>query len=135
MVTVDRVPGRKEDHVVAVAKIHELQAPKPHHRGQREWTFEVSHLEKMAEKRCWHATVPYLVRQLSAFGPTRVLSQQVNQCCVSLIWMVMQGEYTEVYPGSGKKKALRPAGRGEYCISLHLSACVGVTSCERGNRS
>jgi hypothetical protein len=23
--------------------------------------------------------------------------------------------------------------RGEYCISLHLSACIGVTSCERGN--
>jgi hypothetical protein len=35
----------------------------------------------------------------------------------------------------GQKKALRPAGRGEYCISLHLSACVGVTSCETGNRS
>jgi hypothetical protein len=26
-------------------------------------------------------------------------------------------------------------GRGEYCISLHLSACIGVTSRERGNRS
>jgi hypothetical protein len=35
----------------------------------------------------------------------------------------------------GQKKALRPAGRGDYCISLHLSACVGVTSCERGNRA
>jgi hypothetical protein len=33
----------------------------------------------------------------------------------------------------GQKKALRPAGRGEYCISLHLSACIGVTSYERGN--
>jgi hypothetical protein len=30
----------------------------------------------------------YLARQLSAFGPTRVLSQQVSPCCVSLIWMV-----------------------------------------------
>jgi hypothetical protein len=35
----------------------------------------------------------------------------------------------------GQKKALRPAGREECCISLHLSACVGVTSCERGIRS
>jgi hypothetical protein len=35
----------------------------------------------------------------------------------------------------GQKKALRPAGRREYCISLHLSACVGVISCERGNRA
>jgi hypothetical protein len=34
-----------------------------------------------------------------------------------------------------QKKALRPARRGEYCISLHLSACVGVTSRERGSRS
>jgi hypothetical protein len=35
----------------------------------------------------------------------------------------------------GQKMALRPAGREEYCISLHLIACVGVTSCERGSRS
>jgi hypothetical protein len=34
----------------------------------------------------------------------------------------------------GHKKALRPAG-GKYCISLYLSACVGVTSCERENQS
>jgi hypothetical protein len=34
-----------------------------------------------------------------------------------------------------QEKALRPAGKGECCISLHLSACVGVTSRERGNRS
>jgi hypothetical protein len=46
MVRVGRVPGRKEDHVVAMAKRHELQAPKPNHRSQRERTFEVSHLEK-----------------------------------------------------------------------------------------
>jgi hypothetical protein len=34
-----------------------------------------------------------------------------------------------------QKKALRPAGMGKYCISLHLSAYVGVKSCERGSRS
>jgi hypothetical protein len=48
-------------------------------------------------------SVPYLARQLSASSPARVLSQRVNQCCVSLIWMVMQGEYMGVYPGSGKR--------------------------------
>jgi hypothetical protein len=32
-----------------VAKGHELQAPKPDHRGQREWTLGVSHLEKWRE--------------------------------------------------------------------------------------
>jgi hypothetical protein len=132
MVTVSQVSGQEEDNVVAVAKGHELQAPKPDHRGQREWTSGVSHPEKWWENDVGTQR-PYLACQLLVFGPTRVLSQRVNQCCVSLIWMVMQGEYTEVYPDSSEKKALHPAGRGEYCISLHLSACVGVTSCERGN--
>jgi hypothetical protein len=49
VVTVGRVPRWEEDHVIAVAKRHELQAPKPDHCGQREWTFEVSHLEKWRE--------------------------------------------------------------------------------------
>jgi hypothetical protein len=34
VVPIDRVPGREEDHVVAMAKRHELQTPKPDHRGQ-----------------------------------------------------------------------------------------------------
>jgi hypothetical protein len=75
VVTVGRVPGREEDYVIAVAKRHELQAPELDHRGQQEWTFGVGHPEKMAGKRCWHAAAPYLARQLSAFGPMRVLSQ------------------------------------------------------------
>jgi hypothetical protein len=71
---------------------------------------------------------------LSTFGPARVLSQRVNLCCVPLIWMVMQREYTGVYPGSNEKRPYVQWGE-KYCISLHLSACVGVTSCERGSRS
>jgi hypothetical protein len=35
----------------------------------------------------------------------------------------------------GQKKALRLARKEDYCISLHLSACVGVTSRERGSQS
>jgi hypothetical protein len=27
-----------------------------------------------------------------------------SECCVSLTWMVMQGEYTGIYPGSGKRR-------------------------------
>jgi hypothetical protein len=49
VVTVSRVPRREEDHVIAVAKRHELQVPKLDHRGQREWMFGVSHLEKWRE--------------------------------------------------------------------------------------
>jgi hypothetical protein len=44
----------------------------------------------------------------------------------------MQKEYMGFYPGSGKEGPT--SSGGEYCISLHLSACVGVTSCERGRR-
>jgi hypothetical protein len=40
---------REEDHVVAVAERHELQAPKPYHRSQQERTFWASHLEKWRE--------------------------------------------------------------------------------------
>jgi hypothetical protein len=49
MVAVGWVSGREEDHVIAVAKRRELQAPKPDHRGQRKWTFRVSHPEKWWE--------------------------------------------------------------------------------------
>jgi hypothetical protein len=47
--------------------------------------------------------------------------------------MVMQREYTRFYSGSDKEGPTSSGG-GEFCISLHLSACVGVTSCERGMR-
>jgi hypothetical protein len=70
-----------------------------------------------------------------AFSPAGVLSQRVNQMlCVSNL----DGDARRIYGGLswfGQKKALRPAGRGECYISLHLSACVGVTSYERGNRT
>jgi hypothetical protein len=78
VVPVGRVPRQEEDHVVAVANQHELQTPKPYHRGQRERTFEVSHPEKWWENDVGTQR-PYLARQLSAFGPMGVLSQRVNQ--------------------------------------------------------
>jgi hypothetical protein len=34
MVVVGWVPRQEKDHVVVVAKGHELQTPKPDHRGQ-----------------------------------------------------------------------------------------------------
>jgi hypothetical protein len=48
-------------------------------------------------------SIPYRL-SLSVFGPVRVLSQRVNLCCVSLIWMLMQKEYTGVYPGSDERR-------------------------------
>jgi hypothetical protein len=46
--------------------------------------------------------------------------------------MVMQGEYTRVYPGSDKEGPTS-SGVEEYYICLHRSAYVEVTSYERGN--
>jgi hypothetical protein len=62
-------------------------------------------------------SVPYLARQLSVFGPMRVLSQRVNLCCVSLIWMVMQREYTGVYPGSDERMPYIQRGRVLYFLA------------------
>jgi hypothetical protein len=58
---------------------------------------------------------------------TRGGPKPTSKCCVSLSWMVMQGEYTGVYPGSGKRRPYVQRGE-EVCISLHRSARVGVTS-------
>jgi hypothetical protein len=44
----------------------------------------------------------------------------------------MQKEYTRVYPGLGKESSTSSGGR-EYCISLHLSACVGVQAAREGS--
>jgi hypothetical protein len=58
MVAVGWLSGREEHHVIAIAKRHELQAPKPDHRGQRKWTFGVSHPEKWWENDVWHVASP-----------------------------------------------------------------------------
>jgi hypothetical protein len=56
--------------------------------------------------------IPYLVRQLSAFGPAGVLSQQVSEMlCVPNL----DGDARGIHGGLswfGQKKALRPVGRG-----------------------
>jgi hypothetical protein len=71
VVTVSQVPGREEDHVqITVAN-----------RSGRSG----SAIQKNGGKMMLAHSVPYMARQLSAFGPTRVLSQRVNQCCVSLL--------------------------------------------------
>jgi hypothetical protein len=54
-----------------------------------------SAIQKNGGKTMLARSVPYLARQLSVFGPVRVLSHRVNLCYVSLIWMVMQREYME----------------------------------------
>jgi hypothetical protein len=74
VVAVGRVSRWQEDHVIAIAKGHELQAPKLDHRGQRKWMFGVSHPEKWWENDV-NTQCPYLARQLSASRPGRPLSR------------------------------------------------------------
>jgi hypothetical protein len=82
----------------------------------------------------WPKPCTFLQTDLSASGPAGVLSQRMNQV---LRVPDLDGDARRIHGDLswfGQRKALRLAV-GEYCISLHLSACVGVTSCERGNRA
>jgi hypothetical protein len=76
---------------------------------------------------------PYLARQLSVFGPGRALNRRVNLCCVFPNPNGDANRIRKILSWFGQRRPY--VQRGEYCISLHLSACIGVTSCERGRRS
>jgi hypothetical protein len=93
-----------------------------------------SAIQKNGGKTTLARSFPYLARQLSASGLAGVLSQRVNQV---LRVPDLDGDARRIHGDLSwfrQRKALRSAGE-EYCISLHLSACVGVTSCERENRA
>jgi hypothetical protein len=109
-----------------VTKRHELQTPEPDHRGQREWGFGVSHPGKNGGKAMSARSGPLPGAPTVGVRP-RGGPKPTSECCVSLIWMEMQGEHMGVYPGSGKRRPYVQRG-GEFCISLHRGACVGVTS-------
>jgi hypothetical protein len=126
VILVGRVPGREEDHIVAIAKRHELQTPKPDHRGQRNRVFGVSHPGKNGGKAMLARSGP-LPGALTIGVRSRGGPKPTSECCVSLSWMVMQGEHTGVYLGLGKRRPYVQQGR-EFCISLHRGACVGVTT-------
>jgi hypothetical protein len=109
MVAVGWVPGREEDHVVAVAKGHELQAPKPDHRGQRKWTFGVSHPEEWREndvgtQRPLPGVLTVGVRSHEGPKPTSEFVSRVPN---------LDGDVKRIHRGLswfGRKKALRPTG-------------------------
>jgi hypothetical protein len=128
-----RVPGREEDHVVAVAKRHELQTPKPDHHGQWERALGVSHPGKWRENdigiQLPQPGTP-TVGVWSRGGP-----KPTSECCVSLTWMVMQGEYTGVYPGSGKRRPYVQRGGESFIFPCTEVLAYGLQACERGHRA
>jgi hypothetical protein len=68
-------------------------------------------IQKNGGKTMLAHSVPYLARQLSAFDPVGVLSQQVNQM---LRVPNLDGDARRMHGDLswfGQKKALRPAGR------------------------
>jgi hypothetical protein len=68
------------DLVELVAESHELKTPEPDRRPQLERVVGICHLERWRELGVFHVTIPYLVLQLSVFGPW-VLNQLVNVSC------------------------------------------------------
>jgi hypothetical protein len=60
-----------------------------------------------------NTTIDYL----SVFGTMRALSQRVSVCCVSPNRMVMQKEYTGVYPGSGERRLYVQRGGVLYFLA------------------
>jgi hypothetical protein len=117
VVTVGRVPGREEDYVVAVAKRHELQAPKPDHRGQWEWTFGVSHPEKNGGKTMLARSGPLpgaLTVGVGSYEGPKPTSESMLRV------PNLDDDARRIHGGLswfGQKKALRPAGRGSIVFS------------------
>jgi hypothetical protein len=103
------VPGWEEDHVIVVAKRHELQAPKPDHHGQQKWTFRVSHPEEWREndvgtQRPLPGTPTVGVRSCEGPKPTSEFVLRVPN---------LDGDAKRIHGDLswfGRKKALRPAG-------------------------
>jgi hypothetical protein len=116
VILVGRVPGREEGHIVAIAKRHELQTPKPNHRGQWDGAFGVSHPGKNDEKAMLARSDPLhgapTVGVRSRGGP-----KPTSECCMSLSWMVMQEEHKEVYPGSGRRRPYVQRGGESFVFS------------------
>ena len=93
---------REQDHVIAGASRHELETPKPNHRGVRNRRGESGHLERNGKSVKKHAgplpgTPTVIVFALGGH------TQLVNLYACSLFQMVMQKD-TKIYPGSGKRR-------------------------------
>ena len=64
---------REQDHVIAKTGRHELEAPKPNHRGAQNRRNKSGHLERDG-KSAKNTQDPYLARQLSVFSSRGVES-------------------------------------------------------------
>jgi hypothetical protein len=103
------VPGWEEDHVIVVAKRHELQAPKPDHHGQQKWTFRVSHPEE------WRENDVGTQRPLPGTPTVGVRSREGPKPMSEFVLRVpnLDGDAKRIHGDLswfGRKKALRPAG-------------------------
>jgi hypothetical protein len=117
-----------------MAKRHELQAPKPDRRGERKWTFGVSHLEE------WRENDVGTQRPLPGVPTVGVRSCEGPKLTSEFVLHVpnLDGDAKRIHWGFilvWVKEGPTSSGGERYCISLHLGACVGVTSYERGSQS
>jgi len=105
---------REQDHVVSKTGRHELEAPKPNHRGARNRRNESGHLERNG-KSVKNTQDPYLARQLSVFSPGGS-HQRLKLVCVLPFPDGDARKDTRIYPGSGKRRPYVQRG-GEFVLS------------------
>ena len=106
---------QEQDHVIAGASRHDLETPKPNHRGARDRQSESGHLERNG-KSVKNTQDPYLARQLSVFSPWGVTPTSKFVCV--LPFPDGDAKRHKDLSWFEQEKALRPAG-GE---SLYYSA-------------
>jgi len=104
---------REQDHVVAGASRHELETPKPNHRGVRNQRSESGHLERIG-KSVKNTQDPYLARQLSVFSPRGVTPTSEFVCV--LPFPDGDAKRHKDLSWFGQEKALRLAGEGEFVL-------------------
>ena len=120
--------NQEQDHVVAETGRHELEAPKPNHRGARNQRNKSGHLERDGKSAKKH-TGPLPGAPTVGVFP-RGVTPTSKTCGCSPFQMVMQERHRDL-SWFGQEKALHPAGgrcfyylapkclyRGEYKLVL-----------------
>jgi len=113
---------REQNHVIAEASKHELETPKPNHRGIGE--MRVAIWKGMGNQRKTRRTPTW--RAKCRCFPPGGSHQLVKLVCV-LPFPDGDTKRHKDLSWFGQEKALRPAGE-ESLFILHLSACTGVNT-------
>jgi len=118
---------REQDHVIAETGGHELEAPKPNHRGAQNRRNKSGHFEKDG-KSVKNTQDPYLARQLSVFSP-RGVTPTSKTSAWSPFQMVMQ-EKTQRFILVRAREG--PTSNGGECLYYLAPKCLYRGEYRRG---